>query len=423
MEPAPHFLQVGAAPVFVGDGAGDLACRCAGSTLVRGHRPGMLLAISIECSACGAVTATPGLDPGQVVPFGTRMVDRNRMLVPEPLVLAPDMVLADREELVRVDLLSQPRDVPAAPFDVTAATLATAAADYDRLSDGKLATHRAAVPPDSDDAAPGLASLPLAWALGKLEPNIETPGWWCLAKDADTIAAAQLGAFREFLLAWGHHPLFPAMAATAAATGFSTHSLAVFAAARCMAADGNRIGFVPPDRGERIDGFHIVTGSTETGAPDRVAVLVRRFDRFDWPRGRDIQVAATRAATIDALIASQSRINVRRPGIVVLSVGSVLRQHDPLIIEGVTRALHERGRRHRGLAAVALVLPKIYPTARSDQVVFGWIIMPFANPHHTGSGIKLASPQAAAAAAAATQSDALRSGALQSGALRAAPAG
>jgi hypothetical protein len=101
----------------------------------------------------------------------------------------------------------------------------------------------------------------------------------------------------------------------------------------------------------------------------------------------------------------------------------VLRQHDPLIIEGVTRALHERGRRHRGLAAVALVLPKIYPTARSDQVVFGWIIMPFANPHHTGSGIKLSSPQAAAAAAAATQSDALRSGALQSGALRAAPAG
>jgi hypothetical protein len=51
-------------------------------------------------------------------------------------------------------------------------------------------------------------------------------------------------------------------------------------------------------------------------------------------------------------------------------------------------------------------------------VVFGWIFMPFANPHHTGSGIKLASPQAASAAAAAMQS-----GALQSGALRAAPAG
>ena len=111
------------------------------------------------------------------------------------------------------------------------------------------------------------------------------------------------------------------MAAGAAAAGFSTHALAVFAAARCMAADGNRIGLVPPDRGERIDGFHITTGSTETGSPERVAVLVHRFDRFDWPRGRGVEVAATRAATIDALIASQGRINVRRPGMVVLSVG------------------------------------------------------------------------------------------------------
>jgi hypothetical protein len=239
----------------------------------------------------------------------------------------------------------------------------------------------------------------------------------------DTIAASQLGAFREFLLVWGQHPLFPAMAAGAAATGFSTHALAVFAAARCMAADGNRIGFVPPDRGERIDGFHIATGSTasgstetgstetgstetgstETGSTERVAVLVHRFDRFDWPRGRGVEVAATRAATIDALIASQGRINVRRPGIVVLSVGSVLRQHDPLIVEGITRALHERGRRHRGLAAVALVMPKIYPTKRSDQVVFGWAYLPFANPHHTGSGIQLAAPQSAAPPAGAMQ--------------------
>lgn len=404
MEPAPHFLQVGAAPVFVGDGADDLACRCAGSTLVRGHRPGTLLAISIECAACGAITATPGLHPDQVVPFGVRMVDRDRMPVSEPLVLAPGMVLADRDELVRVDLLSQPRNVPAAPFDMTAATLAAAAADYDRMSGGQLATHRAAVPPDDDDdAAPGLARLPLAWALGKLEPNIATPGWWCLAKVPDTIATAQLGTFREFRLVWGEHPLFPAMAAGAAATGFSTHSLAVFAAARCMAADGNRIGFVPPERGERIDGFHIATGSTETDVPERVAVLVRRFDRFDWPRGRDVQVAATRAAAIDALIASQSRINVRRPGILVLSVGSVLREHDPLLVEGITRALHERGRRHRGLAAVALLMPKIYPTKRSDQVVFGWAYIPFANPYHSGSGIKLASPRGAEPSAGVMQ--------------------
>jgi len=94
---------------------------------------------------------------------------------------------------------------------------------------------------------------------------------------------------------------------------------------------------------------------------------------------------------------------VRRPGILVLSVGSVLREHDPLLVEGITRALHERGRRHRGLAAVALLMPKIYPTKRSDQVVFGWAYIPFANPYHSGSGIKLASPRGAEPSAGVMQ--------------------
>jgi hypothetical protein len=70
LDQAPHFLQVGVAPIFVGDGTDDLACRCGASVLVRGLRPGVLLAIDLECAACGAVTTTPGLGADQVVPFG-----------------------------------------------------------------------------------------------------------------------------------------------------------------------------------------------------------------------------------------------------------------------------------------------------------------------------------------------------------------
>ncbi len=369
----------------MGDGADDLVCRCAGSILVRGHHPGTLLAIGIECAACGKVTDTPGLPTGQVLPIGVRVAERTRMAVAEPLALAPGMVLADRDELARVELLTTPRNVPAAPFEMSAATLATAAADYDRLSGGEFFAHRRAVAAASLDAASALGHLPLAWALPQLEAGVDTPGWWCLAKEPDAVAAVQLGAFREFPLVWSQHPLFPAMAASAAAGGFSTHALAVFAAARCMGAAGTRVGFAAPDRDDgRIEGFLVETAPTQ-----RLPVLVRRFDRFDWPRGRGLEVAAVRAAAIDALIASQSRINVRQPGILVLSVGSVLRQHDPIIIEGVSRTLLERGRRHRGLAAVALVLPKIYPAGRSDQVVFGWTFLPFANPQHGGSLLRL----------------------------------
>jgi hypothetical protein len=402
LERAPHFLQVGDAPIFVGDSTNELACRCGASVLACGLRPGTLLAIDIECAACGAITTTPGLGADQVVPFGVRTAERNRMTVEQPITLAPGVTLGDRDELARVDRLSAPRDLPAAPFDISDATLAAAAAEYDRLSGGQLAAHRRAVPPNigdpmgdpnAGDAVGGLARLPLAWALGQLAPGVATEGWKCLAEDPDTVAAVQLGAFREFSQVWSQHPLFPAMAASAAASGFSTHSLAVFAAARCMVKDGNRIGFTPPGGGiavappgggGRIDRFHIETSPTE-----RIPVHVRRFDGFDWPRGSGANAAATRAAAIDALIAAQGRINARQPGFLVLSVGAVHRQVDQALVDGMNQTMGERGRRQRGLAGVMLLLPKIVPTARSDQAVFSWMFLPFANPHFAHGKVAL----------------------------------
>jgi hypothetical protein len=402
LERAPHFLQVGDAPIFVGDGTDDLACRCGASVLVRGLRPGVLLAIDLECAACGAIATTPGLGADQVVPFGVHTADRNRMTVAQPITLPPGVTLGDRDELVRVDRMSAPRDVPAAPFEMSDATLSAAAAEYDRLSGGQLAAHRRAVPPNighptgdpnTGDAVRGLARLPVAWALGQLAPGVATEGWKCLAEEPDAVAAVQLGAFREFAQVWSQHPLFPAMAASAAATGFSTHSLAVFAAARSMVKDGNRIGFAPPGGGiavtppgggGRIDGFYIETSPTE-----RMPVHVRRFDGFDWPRGSAANAAATRAAAIDALIATQGRINARQPGFLVLSVGAVHRQVDQALVDGMNQTMGERGRRHRGLAGVMLLLPKIVPTARPDQVVFSWMFLPFANPHFSYGKVAL----------------------------------
>lgn len=56
---------------------------------MRGRHPGSLLAISIECASCGAVTTTLGLKPDQVVPSGARMVERSRTAAADPLILAP----------------------------------------------------------------------------------------------------------------------------------------------------------------------------------------------------------------------------------------------------------------------------------------------------------------------------------------------
>ncbi len=379
----PHFRQIGAAPVFVGDGANDLICRCGDSTLVRGNRPGALLAIGIECAACGTITTTPGLPGDQVLPIGVRVAERNRMEVSEPLVLAPGMVLADRDELVRVERLSTPRAVPAQPFVMSAATLAEVAADYDRLSGGQLEAHRRAVA--NPVAGPG--SLPLAWALRQLEASVDKPGWWCLAEEPDAVAAILVGAFREFLLAWSQHPLFPAMAAAVAQTGFSSHALAVFAAARCMAEDGNRVGFTlpggnqtgtaPPGGDGQINTFHIETAPTQ-----RLRVVVRRFDRFDWPGGSGATQATARAAWIDTLIASQGQINARQPGLLVASMGASRRTIDAPVFGALEQVMRERGRRHRALAGVALIRPGIIATDHSDHVAFGWTFVPFGNPHY-----------------------------------------
>jgi hypothetical protein len=377
----PHFVQFGNAPVFVGSGADDLACACGESVLVRGYRPGALLAIAIECAQCGEATTTPGLPAGEVLPPGVRVVTRERQPVPTSMVLAPETVLADRDELLRVDELTRPRVVSDASIALTEATVSATAADYDRLTGGRLATDLTATSAIQIDGLAKLPALPLAWALGRLETGVERPGWWCLAEEPDAVATIQLGAFREFEAAWSGHPLYDAMVASAAAEGFSTHALAVFAAARAMVESGNRVGFTRPPAGQtRIDSFHIEASPTE-----RHTVLVRPFDLFDWPGGQGADVAVARARAIDALIASQGRINLRRPGVLVLSVGAVRRQVDPVIIQGVAEVLDARWRRHRGLLGVALVLPKVYPTARSDLVTFGWTFLPAVNPHHPGA--------------------------------------
>lgn len=374
----PHFVQVGDDPVLTGPGSEDLVCTCGESVLARGVRPASLLAIAIACARCGQVTATAGLPPGEVLPPGVRVVARERRPVPTPYVLGADTVLADREELSRVDELTRPRKPASEAMPITAGTLDAVAADYDRLSGGRLAEARATLPPDGADPPNSLPKLPLAWALNRVRAGLERPGWWCLDQEPDAVATIEIAAFREFVSVWSQHPLFEAMAASAALDGFSTHGLAVFAAARAMSEAGNRVAFRRPPPGQTgIDGFAI-----EVSPVERLAVLVRRFDAFDWPRGEGAEVAVARARAIDALIGSQSRINPRTPGVLVLSVGPVRRQVDPVLIQGLSMALDGRWRRQRGLVGVALVLPKVYATTRSDLVTFGWTFLPAANPLH-----------------------------------------
>ncbi len=377
--PVAHFVQVGAAPVCLGDGSGTLDCPCGRSLLVAGYRPGSLLAISIQCFACGAVTTTPSLPPGEVLPARVRAVAPDAEPVPTSLRLPPGTVLAGTAELQRADRLNRPHDPPREPMSLSAATIAEAVTDYDRLTQGGFAAHLQA----SQGPTPGRHSL--AWALGRLQGRVGQPGWSCLADNPDSVSAAHLGAFRHFVATWSQHPLFAAMAATVATDGFSVHALAVFAAAKNLFDGGNHVVFDRPAADNRIGGFSL----GPPGAEDLSAV-VQPVTRFEWPRLQPADPATLRVAILEAAATAQGRLNAKRPGILVLSLGGVPADFDQPLVDGIGAVLRAQGRRHRGITAVAAILPKLVATPRRDQVAFGWAFYPIANPHHaTGRTVKI----------------------------------
>ena len=225
---APHFVQTAGRPIFIGQGAGVLNCRCGQSELVRGYDPRNFLAVDLLCASCNAVTTTPGLSalnnpPAVVVPL-----DRTADTTPEGASLPPGRVLAGREELDRLMHIYLPRDPVSNIVTVTHDWLDSVGADYDRLTGGLLATHL------SEIAASDRAGYKLAWALQTLRAGIGDPNWACSASAEASVATTMAAAFRYFTDCWSHHPLFPEMAAAAADTGFSLHG---------TACDGGRCRF------------------------------------------------------------------------------------------------------------------------------------------------------------------------------------
>ena len=74
------------------------------------------------------------------------------------------------------------------------------------------------------------------------------------------------------------------------------------------------------------------------------------------------------AVVVDALAAAQGRVNRARPGIVVLTASIFQPDFDQMVVDAIHAAFQAVGRRHRGVAAVAIVMPKVLPIGTPDQV-------------------------------------------------------
>jgi hypothetical protein len=142
---------------------------------------------------------------------------------------------------------------------------------------------------------------------------------------------------------------------------------------------GNQIRFPDPmGYPGRLDGFGLVTGA------DAIAVHVDVFDRFEIPHGRPWDRAALRTAVADVLEATPARINLRHPGVLVLSPGNAMGGYDEALIAAIRDGVQTQGRKNRGLAAVAMIVLRLQAQPDPHAVRFGYFLLPAGNRHYQG---------------------------------------
>lgn len=357
----PHYLQSRGTPAIQSEGPGVFACACGESPLIAGYAPENFLAIAIQCGACGDISETPGLPAGIAPPRAVLPLERGADS--PPAKIAVGTVLIGKDELDRLAALYLPRRTEDSTYLIGDTFLDELEALQSRLTGAPL------------DPVPGFKDGPLSWAFAHFRQRLRDPAWAEFNGDEDAVAATVLGAFRDLVGSWGHHPLFPAMIGTVAARGYSFHAMAIFGTAKALALTGNRIGFVATEGvAPKIAAVRLVLD----GRND-LSVNVARFDRFEWPDAPVATPQTMRAAVLEAMAAAQGHMNRLRPGMLFLSAGAADASLDHLMFEALTGAIASHGKRYRGLNAIGAILPKVQTTPVPREARFGYAFYPVAN--------------------------------------------
>ena len=357
--------------------SGMFSCACGQSLLIAGYEPRNFLGIAIQCAACGRISETPGLPHGAPPPPAVTLVERGAENPPSAI-----------DQRHRPD---QPRG------NRTPRGAVSAAIDRHRSArDQRRAARRCGVPAAPLDRAS--RSIPrrattsdhaLAWAVAHFRGRLRDPEWTSFADDADIVAVTIIAAFRDLFASWVHHPLFGAMVNTAAAQGFSLHAMAMFGAAKSLASAGNRVGFVPTAGAQAADCFVSVgagragsdVGRGATGSIGSSGRTARKA-RPDGARGGDRG---------DGRRCKAASIGCGR-GILVLSGGISHGGVDQLLLDSINAALASHGKRHRGLAAVAAIFPKVGPTGQAARGAVRLLVLSDANRNHAvGQSVRIGS--------------------------------
>jgi hypothetical protein len=369
-----HFVQAGDGPILIGSGTETLCCRC-GNTLIQGFSPVRFLAIAIQCGRCAAVTTTQQLPDGELPPRSAIVAAPSTEPRLTAMKVPEGTSVVGEAEMSRLQALIQPA-TPDNTYHLSPALLDQAATTFERHVGAALPAGEAR----SNDPFAGLREHALGWAVRHLRMRLRSASWACVEDVPTSIAVVHVAGFLHFVATWSRHPLFPAMLTTVADRGFSLHGLAPFAAAHCLVMMGNRINFPEPlGYPGRIETFSIVAGG-----PDQIGAHTTDFDRFELPFGQRWDAGTLRAAVSEVIGAAQRQINLRGPGVLLLSPGAAPAGYDEALIEAVKDVLHGVGRKNRGLMAVAPIVLRLQALPDPHAVRFGYGFFPIANRHFRG---------------------------------------
>lgn len=293
------------------------------------------------------------------------------MLAASPV--APGDLLAASEAIERDYAATRPESPPDEPALLSRALLEAAAADYDRLAGGLLEQHAGAWPPGE---GPDHGPFPFAWAVLRLRQRMERPGWSWLHHDDDAMAAMYVMAVHHLMRCWGRHALLVRLAAPLMECHGFIRGVCTLAMAKLLFDAGNRVGFSFRDSDV---GLHFTTQAADASS---LALLAPA--QLQWPQKDRRQPTLLREVVIEAMGAAQGRVNRGNPGIVVLAASILQPDFDQMVVDAVHAAFHLAGRRHRGVAAVAVVMPKVLPAGKPDLIGFGYAFYPIRNPRFIG---------------------------------------
>lgn len=380
--PIPYCIQGSAAPAFKGEANTGVHFDCpCGHRLIEHFDPDAFVRVAIKCFVCAAVSETPSLPLGEILPrtLVTLGADGGYLLGSTVIARAGVAMTCD-QEIARSRADTAPRTAGHPSFELSIGGLDRMEAQYDALIGGRLASQQRSLSRYPLDDPAGVLEFPFAWATAHLRKTLLC-GSVDLSKAETATALAWIEAFRHVTSIWGHHPRFALTASTLAASFL--HTVPQLIVAAYLYEAGNRVGLATSgEKGTPIPDLYV---RQRVGEIFHIEVKAPRA--LQWCPSKSLSVPDISKAVMSALENSRHQINSKRKGVLVIS-SSLMHPDIPDVVEAeLNRVLKSRGRNRSGVAAIVSISPvSAGLTKRSEGLEFGttYAFRVSKNPHFVG---------------------------------------